>query len=245
MPRASEYLLEGYTYHLTHRCHNRQFFLRLARDRELYREWMFEGIRRFHVPLYGYCITANHVHLVVHADNIESVSQFMHLAAGSTAKHYNLRKEHLGSIWEHPYQCTIIENQQHLFNCLCYVDLNMVRAGVVSHPRDWRWCGFDELSGRRKRYRLLNMDRLLESLNSSGIREFQEHYSDSINHRLSTRQLVREAHWTESLAVGSKTFIEQLQPRYPRRQRFKTEALLEAPTPTWTVKESPAPYSAI
>ena len=40
MPRASDYLIEGYTYHLTHRCHNRKFLLRFARDRNAYREWL-------------------------------------------------------------------------------------------------------------------------------------------------------------------------------------------------------------
>ena len=42
MPRASKYLVEGYTYHVTHRCHNRDFHLRFARDRN----WLREGIRR-------------------------------------------------------------------------------------------------------------------------------------------------------------------------------------------------------
>jgi putative transposase len=44
---------------------------------------------------------------------------------------------------------------QHLLNCLCSVDLNMVRAGVVSHPQEWRWCEYDELAGSRQRYRLV------------------------------------------------------------------------------------------
>ena len=98
MPRASDYLIEGYTYHLTHRCHNRKFLLRFARDRDAYREWLREGIRRHRVPVYGYCLTSNHVHLVVHADRAEAVSGLMHLAAGATAKQYNLRKGHLGSL---------------------------------------------------------------------------------------------------------------------------------------------------
>jgi putative transposase len=92
------------------------------------------GIKRYRVPVYGYCITSNHVHLVVHVDDPERVGLLMHLAAGTFAQHLNGRKGVEGSVWEHPYQCTIIQDGQHLIRCLRYVDLNMVRAGVVAHP---------------------------------------------------------------------------------------------------------------
>jgi hypothetical protein len=37
MPRANRYILPGYVDHLIHRCHDRTFLLRLAKDRVLYR----------------------------------------------------------------------------------------------------------------------------------------------------------------------------------------------------------------
>ena len=46
MPNASRYLEPGYTYHLTHRCHDRRFLLKFGRDRDLYRHWLREGARR-------------------------------------------------------------------------------------------------------------------------------------------------------------------------------------------------------
>jgi putative transposase len=245
MPRASDYLIEGYTYHLTHRCHNRKFLLRFARDREAYREWLREGIQRHRVPVYGYCITSNHVHLVAHADSTEAVSALMHLAAGATAKQYNLRKGHLGSLWEHPYQCTVIEDGRHLLNCLCYVDLNMVRAGAVPHPREWRWCGYDELTGGRRRYRLVNEERLLESLGMTNrLKEFRELYVETIERRLVGGQMTREPHWTESLAVGSQPFVEAVQANYTRRRTLEVSPV-KGPSPeTWAIRESREAYGA-
>lgn len=245
MPRASQYLLEGYTYHLTHRCHNRQFLLRLARDRDVYREWLREGVRRHRIPVYGYCITSNHVHLVVHTDSAEAVSDFMHLAAGATAKQFNLRNDHLGSMWEHPYQCTVVQDGRHLFNCLCYVDLNMVRAGNVTHPGQWRWSGYDELSGKRQRYRLLDLDRLLQSLGVSDLRAFREQYIDAINRRLSAGSLVREAYWTESLAVGSKGFVDTIPQCYPERRGFNVSTIADGSASAWTIREATSAYGAI
>jgi len=101
MPRASRYLREGYTFHLTHRCHDRRYLLKFARDRDVYRDWLRVGIKRYRVPVYGYCITSNHIHLVVHVDDAERVGLLMHLAAGAFAQHLNRRKGFEGSVWEH------------------------------------------------------------------------------------------------------------------------------------------------
>ena len=47
-----------------------------------------------------------------------------------------------------------------------YVDMNMVRAGVVGHPSDWDWCGYREVAGLRERYRILDFERLVEKLDA-------------------------------------------------------------------------------
>lgn len=72
-----------------------------------------------------------------------------------TARQYNRRKGRAGAFWEGKYHATAIESGLHLWRCLRYVDLNMVRAGKVEHPSGWRWCGYDELMGMRQRYRIL------------------------------------------------------------------------------------------
>lgn len=238
-------MVEGYTYHLTHRCHNRQRLLRVARERDAYREWLREGVQRHRVPVYGFCITSNHVHVIVHALDREAVSAMMHLASGSTAKQYNLRKERDGSMWEHPYHCTAIQNGEHLLNCLCYVDLNMVRAGAVSHPRDWRWCGYDELSGSRRRYRIVDMERLLQSAGVASESKFRDWYVNAIEQRLAAGKWGRESHWTESLAVGSRKFVETVSARYTSRQTLTYDEVASGTGGMWSVRESRIPYGSI
>jgi putative transposase len=245
MPRASRYLREGYTFHLTHRCHDRRFLLKFARDRDVYREWLRVAIKRYGVPVYGYCLTSNHVHLVVHVDDCERVGLLMHLAAGAFAQHLNRRKGFEGSVWEHPYQCTIIQDGQHLLRCLRYVDLNMVRAGVVTHPTQWRWCGYDELVGQRARYRLLDFDRLLESLGVSTLREYRLFQEQGIEDAIQRRELERQAVWTEALAVGNQQFVERVTGAYEARKKFVySEASIATDLSTWTIHEESLPYNS-
>ena len=40
-----------------------------------------------------------------------------------------------------------MEDGDYLWQCLCYIELNMVRCGVVAHPRDWAWVGYHEIMG--------------------------------------------------------------------------------------------------
>lgn len=46
---------------------------------------------------------------------------------------------------------TDIETGEYLLRCLLYVDLNMVRAGVVSHPEQWRHVGSNEIQHPRRK----------------------------------------------------------------------------------------------
>ena len=74
MPKARRYFEPGLHYHLTHRCHGRDFLLKFTCDRDRYRGMLRELSQSYRVPLLGYCITSNHVHLLVTAPDKCGVS---------------------------------------------------------------------------------------------------------------------------------------------------------------------------
>jgi Transposase IS200 like len=79
-------------------------------------------------------VTSNHIHLLVRDTGSTVIAQSMQLVAGCTAQEYNRCKERQGAFWEDRYHATAIEIEEHRHRCLVYIDLNMARAGVVSHP---------------------------------------------------------------------------------------------------------------
>jgi hypothetical protein len=107
-----------------------------------------------------YCATSNHVHLLVDAEDRSEVSALMRGVAGEFARAYNRRKGRTNAFWGDNFHATLAEEGSCLWRGLCYIELNMVRAGVVSHPREWEWVGYHEIMGQRKRYRLLDLERL-------------------------------------------------------------------------------------
>ncbi len=77
------------------------------------------------------------------------------MVAGRTAQEYNIRKKRKGAFWEDRYHATVIESKQHLLRCLLYVDLNMVRNGMVSHPSEWPFSCYNEIQKSRKKCMLI------------------------------------------------------------------------------------------
>jgi putative transposase len=139
----------------------------------------------------------------------------------------------------------MIEDGTHLLRCLRYVDLNMVRAGKVSHPRDWPWCGYDELTGRRQRYQILDVEHLAQHLDLPNTDALFRLHDQGIQEQILRRELGRQAHWTEALAVGSEEFVKAVESLHRQRRQF-TRYAVETGTDEniWAVREASPAYGA-
>jgi putative transposase len=234
MTRANRCILPGTICHITHRCHDHEFLLRFGIDRTEYCRRLRIAVRRHRVSLLDYCITCNHTHLLAASNAPDDISRMMQQLEGEFAAYYNRRKEITGGFWDDRFHGTMVEDGVHLQNCLRYIDLNMVRAGAVSHPRDWNWGGYQELLGQRKRFRLLDLDRLLALLEMANAAEFMKFHDDRIAFALDRKLLRREPHWSEAIAVGSKPYVEDIAARLNRRKRLSVESAVDG---AWCVRE--------
>ena len=161
MARTKRHFIPGQIWHLTHRCHKREFLLKFKRDRQRWLQWLFEAKRRFGLVVLNYVVTSKHIHLIV-KDGSKSniIPQSIGLIAGRTAQEYNRRKRRKGAFWEDRYHSTAIETGEHLLRCLVYVDLNMVRAGVVRHPSEWPFGGYNEIQNPHRKNVIIAYERL-------------------------------------------------------------------------------------
>ena len=91
MPRANPHFLPGHVWHLTHRCHQKSFLLKFARDRRCYLTWLFEAKKRFGLSVLNYMVTSNHIHLLVKDTGPNVIAQSMQLIAGRTAQEFKER----------------------------------------------------------------------------------------------------------------------------------------------------------
>ena len=113
------------------------------------------------------------------------------------------------------------------------------RCGVVTHPRDWKWIGYHEIMGNWRRNRLINLDRLCWRLGTARLEEVGKNLEASLAERIARDQLKREPSWTESLAVGSVSFLEENESHISSRK--KTE-IVETAEDVWALQEPRIPY---
>jgi putative transposase len=213
MARANRHHISGQVWHITHRCHKKEFLLKFARDRKRWLFWLFEAKKRYGLRILNYVVTSNHIHLVVVDSGPKIIPKSLQLIAGRTAQEFNQRKQRKGAFWEDRYHATAVEASDHLIRCLVYIDLNMVRAGVVSHPSEWDMGGYNEIQNRPERYSLIDVQCLMELCSCSGPKTFREQHRQWVQEALDNGLNQRETHWTESIAVGSVGFVEEISAR--------------------------------
>jgi putative transposase len=169
----------------------------------------FEAKKRYGLVVLNYTVTSNHIHLLVRDNSGRDViPRSIQLIAGRTGQEFNQRKNRKGAYWEDRYHATAIETDEHLAQCFVYIDLNMVRAGVVAHPSEWASCGYNEIQKPRERYALIDYGCLRSLFDFRSMYDFAEAHRGWVEKSLEEEILSRDQKWTESVAVGSEKSVE-------------------------------------
>lgn len=225
MPRRTRNWLNRSCYHITHRCLNREFFFEDPITRQTYLKELCEMVSRFKVDILNYTVTCNHVHLLVYASKGTEIANGMQYLQGRMAQRYNMFSDREGAFWSGRYHATLIETGEHLSQCVFYIDYNMMRAGVVSHPSEWTHSGYHELAGDKRRNRIINFNKLLGRLGMANDKErFFEWYNSTIDAKAEANK-ERQPHWSEALAVGGESWIRGIRGKVgDRRMRILSNA---------------------
>jgi len=72
-------------------------------------------------------------------EKLSSLSEFVREIKVGFARYYNKRHHRRGYFWGDRFKSVIVEKGETLINCLAYIDLNPIRAGLVGRPEDYRW----------------------------------------------------------------------------------------------------------
>jgi hypothetical protein len=72
-------------------------------------------------------------------EKLSSLSEFIREIKVGFARYYNRRHNRRGYFWGDRFKSVIVDKGETLVNCLAYIDLNPLRAGLVERPEDYRW----------------------------------------------------------------------------------------------------------
>jgi REP element-mobilizing transposase RayT len=198
--------------------------------------------KRFGLCILNYTVTSNHIHLLVLDSKKDVIAKSIRLIAVRTGQEYNQRKNRKGAYWEDRYHATAVENGSHLIQCLVYIDLNMVRAGAVQHPSEWPFGGYNEIHNPKKRYTLINRQKLMDMFGMTDHEQMCRSHKKWVEEILKSGANKHEPKWTESIAIGTKEFAEETQIKLGIKAKGRN---VVANNEAYELKESKIPYSSV
>jgi len=125
--------------HVRQRGHNREQCFFSDEDRVLYLGFLAFFARQYGCAIHAYCLMTNHVHLFLTSREERSCALLMKFLGQCYAQHINKARGRSGSLWEGRYRSCPVTDDRYAIACYRYIELNPVRAGMVTHARDYRW----------------------------------------------------------------------------------------------------------
>jgi REP element-mobilizing transposase RayT len=72
-------------------------------------------------------------------EKLANLSELVREIKVGFTRYYNKRHQRRGYFWGDRFKSVIVENGETLINCLAYIDLNPLRAGLADRPEEYRW----------------------------------------------------------------------------------------------------------
>ncbi|CAG1006709.1 hypothetical protein BURK1_03323 [Burkholderiales bacterium] len=150
MPRRPRFPLTGYPLHIVQRGNDRQPCFFCEADFRTYLEALGDAATHYGVRVHAYVLMTNHVHLLATPLEAGAVSRTMQSVGARYVGYVNATHGRTGTLWEGRYRACLVGEDAYVLAACRYIDLNPVRARMVSHPVAWRWSSYGALSGLRR-----------------------------------------------------------------------------------------------
>jgi putative transposase len=92
-----------------------------------------------HYRLIAWCIMPNHVHAVAEQIEGSTLSDVVQSWKSATAHRINRQLERKGRLWRREYFDRFMRDDDHLATTIAYVEENPIKAGLATHPAQWKW----------------------------------------------------------------------------------------------------------
>ena len=187
------------------------------------------------------------------AEQLNDISFFMRQIHQKFTFYINRVHNRRGTLWADRFKSTILEGEQALWNCVTYIELNAVRAGIVDDPADYRFCSWGNFCGTGKYVFGDNFARHMRNslgehaenwTNEEVYAEFRGEVARNIsyesgitenlheikeqakkNESMPLRFLHRTWHWTDGFIIGNKAFVQGVAAQFYDRQRVLKKQL--------------------
>lgn len=147
MARLPRLVVPHQAHHIIQTGIDRQPIFRDDSDYTTFLAWLREAAKQFKVAIHAYVLMPNHLHLLASPQDATGLSKMMQWVGRHYVPYFNTKYVRSGTLWQGRYKATIVEAEQYLLPCSCYIELNPVRAGLAAMPAEYRWSSFAHHAG--------------------------------------------------------------------------------------------------
>ena len=157
----------------------------------------------------------------------EDLSEYIKEIKQGFSRFYNKRHGRKGFFWSERFKSVIVDHGETLINCLAYIDLNPVRAGITKRPEGYRWCSLGYHVQAKNAEGFLSMDFGLKEFGVMNEKDRVSHYLRFVymkgvrpkgqgergrdgDLRQIDRFRYRTRYFTDSGILGTREFVERV-----------------------------------
>lgn len=142
MARLPRFILPGHPQHVIVRGNNRDAIFNAEEDYHFYLDKLQVAAKKHQCDIHAYVLMTNHVHLLVTPRSADGIPKMIQMLGRYYVQYFNSTCHRSGTLWEGRYKACLIDSETYALTCYRYIELNPVRAGMVSHPAEYPWSSY-------------------------------------------------------------------------------------------------------
>jgi len=142
MARKPRFNLIGVPQHVVQRGNNREPCFYAEDDYQFYLDCLEEFSGKYNSLIHAYVLMTNHVHMLVTPQQENAVSKMMQSVGAKYVRYINKVYKRTGTLWEGRYKASLVDTNNYFLVCMCYIELNPVRASMTEVPSEYKWSSY-------------------------------------------------------------------------------------------------------
>ena len=212
MARIARVVAPGLPHHVTQRGNRRQETFFCEEDFQAYLNLMSEWCSRLNVEVWAYCLMPNHAPLIAVPESEGSLRRAIGEVHRRYTRRVNFREGWRGHLWQGRFASYLMD-EKYLLVCARYIEMNPVRAHLVTEPGEWPWSSASaHISGHDDK--LVKVTPLLEITGDK--------WEDFLRVAIGEEEVVEmRRHEKTGRPLGSERFVESIENMLGRILKLK------------------------
>ena len=140
--RIARKYLENSFFHVIVQGINKEYIFQEEKYKNTYLKEINKFSKELNINIIAYCIMDNHAHFLIKTNNMENLSKLMQKVNSKYAKYYNYINDRVGYVFRDRFLSETIDNKRYFIQCIKYIHLNPVKAGIVSSSKNYKYSSY-------------------------------------------------------------------------------------------------------